>query len=358
MKMNEIIREKRAVKGFTQEQVASALGVSTPAVNKWEKGISYPDITLLPALARLLDTDLNTLMSFQEEISPQELGLFSNELMAAATSEGIDTAIQMARNKIHEFPSCGRLLLNTALTLEGLVSMFADQKADDDDLRFIEALYIQASQSKDIEVQHQAKGMLAAKHKNKGELEEAQRLLDELPDEKAFDKKPLQASIYMEQEQWDKAASIIEQKLLSDAGGIQSALYMLMEIALKASRMEDARKIASVAKEFTNLLNLWEYGAYVADFQYALIRKDSARGVEALKEMLFAMQKPWTIENSPLYRHIPTKEEKDGSLREMIFSKVINDLDNPNNHEYDFLRENPGFRTLMKELRSGNPPES
>lgn len=45
-------------KHMTQEQMAGYLGVTAPAVHKWEKGTSYPDITLLPALARLLDTDL------------------------------------------------------------------------------------------------------------------------------------------------------------------------------------------------------------------------------------------------------------------------------------------------------------
>lgn len=40
MKINEIIRQKRLEKGLTQEQVANYLGVSTPAVNKWEKGDS------------------------------------------------------------------------------------------------------------------------------------------------------------------------------------------------------------------------------------------------------------------------------------------------------------------------------
>lgn len=58
MKINEIIKVKRQELQLTQEKVAEYLGVSTPAVNKWEKGISYPDITLLPALARLLKTDL------------------------------------------------------------------------------------------------------------------------------------------------------------------------------------------------------------------------------------------------------------------------------------------------------------
>lgn len=70
MKINERIRAQRLAKKFTQEQVASYLGVTASAVNKWERGISYPDITLLPPLARLLDTDLNTLLSFQEELIP------------------------------------------------------------------------------------------------------------------------------------------------------------------------------------------------------------------------------------------------------------------------------------------------
>lgn len=54
MKINETIRSRRKQLGLTQEQVASRLGVTATAVYKWEVGSCYPDITLLPALARLL----------------------------------------------------------------------------------------------------------------------------------------------------------------------------------------------------------------------------------------------------------------------------------------------------------------
>ena len=80
MKINEIIREKRKALSLTQEQIAEYLGVSTPAVNKWEKGSTYPDITLLPALARLLKIDLNTLMSFQDDLSDVEIVNFVDEV--------------------------------------------------------------------------------------------------------------------------------------------------------------------------------------------------------------------------------------------------------------------------------------
>ena len=35
----------RKAKGMTQEQLASALGISGPAVSKWETESSCPDIT-------------------------------------------------------------------------------------------------------------------------------------------------------------------------------------------------------------------------------------------------------------------------------------------------------------------------
>ncbi|MDQ9825231.1 helix-turn-helix transcriptional regulator, partial [Acinetobacter sp. 163] len=60
----------------TQEQVANCLGVSTPAVNKWENGNSCPDIELLCPLARLLKTDVNELLGFREDLTRLDIGFF------------------------------------------------------------------------------------------------------------------------------------------------------------------------------------------------------------------------------------------------------------------------------------------
>lgn len=40
MQIKDVIRQKRRERGLTQEQVAERLGVSAPAVNKWESGVS------------------------------------------------------------------------------------------------------------------------------------------------------------------------------------------------------------------------------------------------------------------------------------------------------------------------------
>ena len=41
MKTGELIRTLRKEKKLTQEQAADLLGVSAPAVNKWENGVSH-----------------------------------------------------------------------------------------------------------------------------------------------------------------------------------------------------------------------------------------------------------------------------------------------------------------------------
>lgn len=66
MKLNigSTIRTLRKHLAMNQEALADALGVSAAAVSKWESGKSYPDIELLPVLARKLDTTVDHLLDF------------------------------------------------------------------------------------------------------------------------------------------------------------------------------------------------------------------------------------------------------------------------------------------------------
>ena len=49
--------------GLTQAALAEALEVSDKAVSKWERGLACPDISLLPKLSILLDTDIENFFS-------------------------------------------------------------------------------------------------------------------------------------------------------------------------------------------------------------------------------------------------------------------------------------------------------
>ena len=57
------IQTLRRAQGFTQAQLALKLGITAPAVSKWERDIAYPDIMLLYPLSKTLCVSLDTLFS-------------------------------------------------------------------------------------------------------------------------------------------------------------------------------------------------------------------------------------------------------------------------------------------------------
>ena len=56
------IRSRRKELKMTQSELADLLGYSAKAVSKWESGAGAPPTVILPNLAQVLQTNLDTLM--------------------------------------------------------------------------------------------------------------------------------------------------------------------------------------------------------------------------------------------------------------------------------------------------------
>jgi len=54
-KFGVFLTQLRKQKGYTQKELAEKLFISDKAVSKWERGLSMPDVALLPPLANILD---------------------------------------------------------------------------------------------------------------------------------------------------------------------------------------------------------------------------------------------------------------------------------------------------------------
>ena len=67
------VKRLRAEKGVTQEQLAEAMNVTCAAVSKWERGETYPDITLLQPLAYYFGVSLDELMGYDKEKVDQKI---------------------------------------------------------------------------------------------------------------------------------------------------------------------------------------------------------------------------------------------------------------------------------------------
>lgn len=64
----ENLRRLRTAKAMTQEQAAEQLGVSAQSISRWECGTTYPDVLLLPEIARLYSVTVDDLYRKQSVV--------------------------------------------------------------------------------------------------------------------------------------------------------------------------------------------------------------------------------------------------------------------------------------------------
>ncbi len=96
MNIGNKIRELRKKKGITQEQLATALGITSQAVSKWEMSTGYPDIAMLPIIAGYFGVSMDTLFNYD----------------ADKLEENIMDVLYKSRTDAHTFEETEKILLD------------------------------------------------------------------------------------------------------------------------------------------------------------------------------------------------------------------------------------------------------
>lgn len=100
------LAQARKDAGLTQKELADQLHVTDKAVSKWERGLCYPDLTLMEDLAAALGLTLPELMACQRQTE-------DNDPNAAVKSvlDISDDAIKRQKSKFRAWAGAGVLLL-------------------------------------------------------------------------------------------------------------------------------------------------------------------------------------------------------------------------------------------------------
>ena len=69
----ENLKSLRKQKNLTQERLADFLGVSFQTVSKWERGDTYPDITMLPEIASFFRVSVDELLGVNRAADEEEI---------------------------------------------------------------------------------------------------------------------------------------------------------------------------------------------------------------------------------------------------------------------------------------------
>ena len=110
-----VIIEKRREKGITQEELATYLGVTKASVSKWETGVSYPDITLLPILASYFDISIDYLMGYSPQMADDDINKLYAQLAVDFAKKPFEEVISRCEGIIKKYYSCYTLMNKMAM---------------------------------------------------------------------------------------------------------------------------------------------------------------------------------------------------------------------------------------------------
>ncbi len=106
----ENLKELRHKRNLTQEKLADFLGVSFQTVSKWERGDTYPDITMLPSIASFFDTTTDELLGTAKSKKDEKIEEHIKEFEALYFKD-TPKAFDIINKSVKEFPGEFQLII-------------------------------------------------------------------------------------------------------------------------------------------------------------------------------------------------------------------------------------------------------
>ena len=325
IKLGPRIASLRKSKSMTQEQLALALGVSPPAVSKWETGASCPDIALLCPLARALETNVDTLLQFEETLTEEQIDARLNEIVETARNHGYEAADGMVQSLLHTYPS-SIPLKSRAVTLFDLFAMLFPA---------------QPQEIRDA-VSHLASIAIV-----EGELEKAESLLKELP-QHSTDSTSIWAMLYLKKGEAPQALEVIQKRLYVLTRQVQSFLTQMMnpEMTPDTARTLELCVIYRQLEELLGVGNGMSPGFFAQAYQRA--GKDQ-QALDSMIQFVDAIagtvQKPNPVLFSPAVTIDGEHSAATREVRELLLKSLLED------EYYKQFLEDEGFRDAVNKLR-------
>ncbi len=336
--IGNVICDLRKKQGMTQERLAEMVGVSTPAVSKWETGSSCPDLTLLSPIARALDTDVNTLLSFTSTLPLEDLPGVVKEVQQLAEQDGA-AAMGRILALTRRYPTDTQLRFQLASMAMGFPNLYCwPEETTQAAWDFAEQGFAYVRQSGEKKLWPTVTYMLAGLLLNRDKLDQAESLLDSLP-VMPMASQLLYALLYQKRGQPEKAWEQARMQILS---GGQTALQSLAVLA--ASDAPDAPRALEAYGMVAQALG---YPPCLLNIQLAAHAMEAGDLEDAL-EKLHAVAREWkgdAAQAHPLWSAVsPPAASYYQSLSRMLQSSLRTDP------KFQALRDDPRFLEVLRLL--------
>ena len=222
---------------MTQRELANLLGISEPAVCKWETDSSMPDIMLLAPLARALHTDLNTLLSYEEAVSQEQVKELGDTAEEIGRNDGSDAEMQYWKEKLREYPNSELLRM---ACVKRLMKLQVQGEVTKEQMELLEELLLTLGKSEAVELKLEAQRYLASFYITSQRFEEAERVLATLSDFD-FNARHLNALLLYVKKDYEVARKECQQFLFECVQNTLICLSRMAGIAVATKDTENER---------------------------------------------------------------------------------------------------------------------
>lgn len=352
--MGRIIQKLRKEQNLTQGQVAAALGVTTAAVSKWETDSTYPDISLLGPLTRLLKTNVDQLVNFKKALSELEVANFEKEARAIFETGDSQQAMDFCDALLKAYPSDDLLRFRLASVYIFYLNASSEESQMKHQLHEAIQSFEGLRTSENLELKQASLHVLASLYLMDEQLAKAEVVIEELPPVNQ-DPRMMKTTILYRREAYEESLKLSQLCLFQELRDASLNLYHIAKVARKQKEYEKAIEIVEIGIEMDKLLHIDQISGTNANYYLfkAEILAIQGKNDEALKELkkfipalktAFALKNP---RNDLLFNQIALK---DSSVSTQYIAERMADLIEQSEEFYPLL-EDLRFSALLTELR-------
>lgn len=305
MTIGNVIKKYRKNKGMTQEEMAARLGVTAPAVNKWERGNTLPDVALLAPIARLLGITTDELLSFKNELTDEEINQYLSKIQKDLEDKNFPDVFLSVKEKIEEYPNCENLIWQAAVILDANRMAIKLPNKDNYD-KVIFGWYERCLLSEDERIRNQAADSLFHAFVRKNDYEKAAYYLDYFSLENP-ERKRKEALVNSKTGKRTEAYRAYEELVYSGYQHIQMALNGLRILYMEDDNHEMARKLVEVSSSAASAFEMGKYNEVCFGLDVAAWERDVSWTAQLMQEILDSVDTIGDFSKSELYQHMTLK---------------------------------------------------
>lgn len=306
MRIGDVIRKYRKISGMTQEDMANRLGVTTPAVNKWENNNTLPDVALLAPIARLLGITTDELLSFKNELTDEEVDRFLLQMQKDLEQKGYHDVFLSAKRMIQEHPNCESLIWQSAIILDTWLTSknISDKEIYNDTIL---GWYERCLHSDNEQIRNQAADSLFHFYFNKEDYENALRYAEFFSRENP-ERKNKEALVYSKTGKREAAYKTYEELILSGYQHMQMTLSNLRILYMEDDDREMANKLAGISSALASAFEMGRYNEVCIGLDIAAWEKDVEKTAQIVRDILDNLETIDGFTRSKLYQHMDFKK--------------------------------------------------